>query len=177
MQSIPSLPSLLGPLWLRVVAADRVLWNCMKIDLALNNLQCLVCCKTKPNCFLLPNPLAKFILFIGLPFCVCVCVYIYIYIYIYIFSLCSVPEILMDTVLFGAMPMKSKRNSFVVACSFFLSLDVFAMKDYMTLPRTLFSSAQSAGAQNTPNTSLQRGKTLPMSVLHMRLNNLIVKLP
>ena len=70
MQSTPSLPSLPGPLWPGVVAPDRVLskgqielssvfmlngivWKelfiCIKMNLALNNLQSLMCHKTKPN--------------------------------------------------------------------------------------------------------------------------------
>ena len=70
MQSTPSLPSLPGPLWPGVVALDRVLsmsqielncvlmlnwivWNgtfiCLKTDLALNNLQRLICHKTQTN--------------------------------------------------------------------------------------------------------------------------------
>ena len=70
MWSTSSLPLLLGSLWPGVVAPDRVLsmdqielncvlmlnWIveielliCIKMDLALNNLQQLIYCKTKPN--------------------------------------------------------------------------------------------------------------------------------
>ena len=70
MRSTPLLPSLSGPLWPGVVAPDRVqsigqielncvlmlnwiVWNrtvfCIKMNLALNILQRLICHKTKPN--------------------------------------------------------------------------------------------------------------------------------
>ena len=70
MPSSPSLQLFSGPLWPEVVAPDRVLAmgeigiNCVlminyivykelfifiKIDLALNNIHCLMCPKTKPN--------------------------------------------------------------------------------------------------------------------------------
>ena len=53
MQSTPSLPSLPGPLWPGVVAPDKgPIYGLHKMDLALNNLQRLICHKTqqtKPN--------------------------------------------------------------------------------------------------------------------------------
>ena len=66
MQSTPSLPLFPSSLWPKEVAPERVLsmgqielncvlmleielFICIKMDLALNNLQWLICYKTKPN--------------------------------------------------------------------------------------------------------------------------------
>ena len=106
------MPSLPGPLWPREVAPDKVqsmsqielnselfeleLFICIKMDLALNNLQGLICHKNKPNTHLTEDNRKENVEGIAV---VCqprksglmyVCVYmlvftkLYIYIYIYI---------------------------------------------------------------------------------------------
>ena len=51
-----------------------------KKDLALNNLQWLICYKTKPMCVCL-----CVYVFVNLHVYICLCVYLHVYVYIYIY--------------------------------------------------------------------------------------------